>query len=81
MANDIDYVIWGPNGSIYFIPKDRMDEFKLDEESQTYQDISNDPVSKAMEVAAAVVDDNGDWQPIGASCIAMACGEVPEENQ
>ncbi|MEO1162617.1 MAG: hypothetical protein AAFV98_02430 [Chloroflexota bacterium] len=81
MANDIDYIIWSPDGDIYFIPKDRIGEFKLEKDSQMYEDISSDPITKAVEVAAAVVDESGDWQPLGATCFMYAYANQPEDNQ
>ncbi|MEL6406564.1 MAG: hypothetical protein AAFR81_19500 [Chloroflexota bacterium] len=76
MANDIDYIICGPDGTIYFIPKDQMDQFKLEEDSESYKDIKNDPVAKAMNTAAVIVDETGEWQPFGATCGAFVSLEA-----
>ncbi len=79
--NDINYLIHGPDGRLYFINEEQIAEFEIPEESSIYQKFKQDAVAQAIQTAAIVADEEGNWQPFGASCICVFIVDATEDDE
>lgn len=67
--NDVNYLIFGPNGNLYYITSAEIGQYEIPKDSEKYKKFANDTVTNAIQTAAVIVDTSGTWHPFGATCI------------